>query len=286
MTPVTFVRSVEEFSSCVVLGETRESRVLEFKSDYAERSIPKGAATRDQHRREGRKECARDIAQFANTDGGCLLIGIDEGVDSSGAHIAARISPIADVDDLRRWIEGAVAEFLIPSTFSFELTEIPVAGGRLLAVNIPAYRHLVSVWDRQSHTAEFLRRTSQGKAWMNPDEMERHLMNGSRAAYLTFSHVISRAPSPHIVLVDGYWVQHGMYGTPLQPLTTAGPAQLTSRNDESFTLSVPLEYGNHTIEIPYSLIEHTWLDANRRTNVMLSCRLVLTGQIFQITSRG
>ena len=68
-------------------------------------------------------------------------------------------------------------------------------GGAIVAINVPARDHLVTVWDREQHTAEYLRRTHQGKAWMNPDEMEKHLMNGSRAAYLKMLSLLERCPS-------------------------------------------------------------------------------------------
>ena len=50
--------------------------------------------------------------------------------------------------------------------------------------------HQVDTWLRCGTTRrnglliEYVRRTSHGKDWMNPDEVERHLMNGSRAAKL------------------------------------------------------------------------------------------------------
>jgi hypothetical protein len=85
---------------------------------------------------------------------------------------------------LRQWIEDSIVNFLVPSTFEHDVTPITLRDGEtLLAIKVPASIHLVSLWDRESHTVEYVCRTSHGKRWMNPDEAERHIMDGSRVSY-------------------------------------------------------------------------------------------------------
>ena len=168
----TFIRSADEFRAAVQLGNTPESLVLEFK------------ATIDRTRGQGmQQETCRDIAQFANTWGGGLLVGVTDCFDQTrGLRIADGIQPVDDIDNLRQWIEQAITNYLVPRTFTRDLMPIALQEGEILAINVPASRHLVSLWNVQTGTVQYLRRTSHGKAYMNPDEAERHLMDGSRAA--------------------------------------------------------------------------------------------------------
>ncbi len=69
----TFIRSAADLGRLVAFGSTPESRTLDFKEDFGKRQ-----ASDKKTRRDGQKETARDIAQFANTIGGCLLVGVGE----------------------------------------------------------------------------------------------------------------------------------------------------------------------------------------------------------------
>jgi hypothetical protein len=271
----------------IQLGSTAESLTLEFKRDYPERAIPKGEPGRDAKRREARKETARDIAQFANSSGGCLLIGIDEDVaPATGQSVAGSIAPIRDVEDLRRWVEDAIAQFLVPSTIAVELCRIDLTEGPILAANIYPSLHLVTVWDHQTHTAEYLRRTNRGKAWMNPDEMEIHLMNGSRAARLALCALVERSKTKEAVVTDGLWVQHGLPPSYPQRWRSAGPIQFGVMGDDSFALRVPAEAHNFVIEIPYGVVLQAWCDGAERINLLMSIRLMLNGSLLEIEPRG
>jgi hypothetical protein len=66
--------------------------------------------------------------------------------------------------------------------------------GTIVAINVPPSLHLAALWhpDRK-RGIEYLYRTDHGKQWMNPDEVERHLMNGSRAMQIRLTHVLEVA---------------------------------------------------------------------------------------------
>ena len=55
------IASREDFQRTIQFGKTAESKHLEFKKDYGWRS---------EHRAEQALELCRDVAQFANADGG------------------------------------------------------------------------------------------------------------------------------------------------------------------------------------------------------------------------
>jgi len=83
-----YVRSPTDFARVVTIGVTTESLVLEFKAE-ANFLDP-----------EQSKESSRDIAQFANTDGGCLLIGVEETLDpTTNLKKATGIKNVASPDD-------------------------------------------------------------------------------------------------------------------------------------------------------------------------------------------
>ena len=67
----TFIRSRTEFQSAVQLGSKPESLSIGVQSQdrRLERTCGKSP-------KEAQKETCRDIAQFANTLGGCLLVGV------------------------------------------------------------------------------------------------------------------------------------------------------------------------------------------------------------------
>lgn len=282
----SFIRDQSDFARLVQIGTTPESVTLEFKKDFGARNIPKGTQERDEKRREASKETARDIAQFANTLGGILLLGVDETKDSAtGMGVASATWPLRDVDDLRRWVDEAVTRFVVPSTISYEWVVLPQpGGGAIVAINVPGSAHLVTVWDREQHTSEHLRRTHQGKAWMNPDEMERHLMNSSRAAYLKLQSLMERCPSGEASIADGHWIQHGV--EPPERWNPVGPVKLQLTDSESFLLTVPSNNGLHAVPGPYEVIEGVWLGVDGKINILLTKRLLFRGGIIGLARIG
>ena len=93
-----FIRSYTEFQDAVQLGSTTESLVLEFK----EKIDSSGAYVYDV-KQKAQKETCRDISQFTNTFGGCLLIGVEE--EDNPTHrlkVAKAIKPLANA----RWIKA------------------------------------------------------------------------------------------------------------------------------------------------------------------------------------
>lgn len=268
----TFIRSALGFESAVRLGSTPESLVLEFKA-----TINGWNASAREARTKAQKETCRDVAQFANTLGGCLLIGVNERPDPSrGINIADSIKPIKEVDKFQQWIEQAIMKYLVPSTFSHDIVPLAVPQGSILAVNIPASRHLIALWDRDNHTIEYMRRTSYGKEWMNPDEMERHLMDGSRAAKLALSEAKARMTSERVEIVGGVWREYpsspgrSICWNPREPIT------IGQMEDYWFELRVPNERGQpQAVTIPYSLIKEAWAGASGMLMLLLTIRIIM-----------
>src|SRR6185295_15721921 len=114
----TFIHSAAEFQSAVTLKSgglsgTPESLVLEFKRQIDGWNGSKIA------NEEQRKEVCRDIAQFANTFGGCLLVGVEADLDLNlGVKVATSIESVKEPEKLLEQVEQAIAKYLEPATFS------------------------------------------------------------------------------------------------------------------------------------------------------------------------
>lgn len=85
--------SNSDFESQVRLGETTESIFLDFK------------ATVDFSKKPGElaENWAIDIAAFANTLGGSLLVGVTECGNRNGQRLAHGFSPLPDTDKILRF---------------------------------------------------------------------------------------------------------------------------------------------------------------------------------------
>jgi len=269
-----FIRTPTELQDVVVLGSTVETVVLDFKANYDERR-----SNKQDVKTEAQLELCRDVAQFANTDGGCLVVGVPETRNAANLKVAAKFDPVGDGDGLRDWIETAIRNHLVPSTISHDVALVPHGGGTIVTVNVPAARHLVSIWDKPR--IECVYRTSHGRQAMNPDEMERHLMNTSRASELAFRDVIGKAGKDQVELAGG--VRGVRSYNPKEPpiwLILPGVIGIGEVNDAGFELAIPVpSQGGATtflLFVPFDLLRSVWVAAPRKVGIMLNARIIMT----------
>jgi predicted HTH transcriptional regulator len=152
------------------------------------------------------KELCRDVTQFANHFGGCLLVGISETTNPQNLKVAASFVPVQEPDKLRGWIEQAITNYCVPHTFTRHIEIIPHPNGTVLAINVPPSRVPVVLWDRDAHTMQAIGRNNHGKTHLNPDELERLRMNGSRAAKIAFDEARRKAEArknPQVNIIGG-----------------------------------------------------------------------------------
>lgn len=263
-----------EFEQVVSMGVTAESKHLEFKGGYGWQGPKK---------EEQAVELCRDVAQFANTDGGVLLLGVSETVGTDGQKVAGAIKPLADVDGMKNWVEQAIRNYLTPSTFSREMLALPTAAGMILAVNVEPSLHLVALWHKQLKVGiEYLYRTDHGKQWMNPDEVERHLMNASRATRLAVQQVkqeaLSQGPVELVPAINT--LNYDGSGALLTIAQGLRPV-LGNIGERSVGLTVYSDESNQCVEVPYGVIRDAWVTTDGRPGLYLSVRLLqrLDGEI-------
>lgn len=265
-----YIHNLMDFAKVVQLGHSPETRVLEFKKTI-EWKLQKG--TTQDVREKIQKEVCRDIAQFANTDGGCLLIGIDERIEpGSSLHVAASICPVEEPDKMKQWIEQAIRRYLVPATFRNQIVILKHSEGSVLAINIEPSLHLVALEDSQGKI-EYLRRTSHGKEWLHSPDVERHLMNGSRAAKLSLEAAYSEATVKGVVLAGGHWTRPPGQSS-LARWTPQGAVTVGRITDHWFELRIPTAIETQCVNVPYGVVREVWVGADGRLNLLLSVRLV------------
>jgi hypothetical protein len=264
-----YVRTAADFAQTVTIGVTTETLVLEFKAEVNTENPLKDKVQR---------EFCRDVAQFANTDGGSLLIGVEEQIDpATNLKRAVGIRSVAKPDDLAKWVEQAIGNWLVPSTFSHEILPVQLTRDLVLAVNIFPSQHTVYLWDRDKHTIEVPRRTSYGKDWMNPGELEKHIMNASRAARIRIEEVVASSTNRLVELVGG------MFGWGIVPgdayrVEPDSPIQVGMLGPMAFEIRVPMNMKNIALQVPYEAVRAAWLGPGGHIMLMLDVRVVWNGK--------
>ena len=271
----TFVRAV-------VLGETPETRILEFKAEYRwQKSKHKPEDMADQA-----EELCRDVAQFANGDGGTLLVGVTERATSDGRKVADEIRTVENVDGFKQWAEQAIRNHLTPSTFSRSLDVILTSHGPVVAINVFPSLHLVALWHpERKKGVEYLYRTDHGKQWMNPDEVERHIMNGARAMQLQLTRVLDEVATANINLPVELTpplklrVESGMTvpGT-LVTFEADVCVNRASSSDREIELGVSLANRTVCVRIPHGLVSEAWVTTDRRVGLCLKVAVVVRSE--------
>lgn len=289
-----YIRSASEFQTVIRLGET-ETKFVDFKADLPWR-FPAQTPKRDARVKEAQKELCRDIAQFANTEGGCLAIGVAEDTSpSTGLKVAHHYVSVRDADGMRAWIEQAIGNYLIPKTLTHSVDPILLPTGEIvLVVNVPPSRHIVSLWDRAECTVEYVYRTSHGKAWMNPSEAESRMSSGSRFGRIVlekatedFKAAIAAEKGPNysiatqVDLVSGVFERHAGGVVVRFPNVAVTVSTSNDERSEVFCLSLSVSSAQKMVWIPYSSVRDAWIGKSRTgdtvVGLILSVRLFVTG---------
>ena len=261
------VRTKAEFLQAVRCGVSKEDLRLELKTNIDGWNAPK-----DTVRQDAARETCRDVAQFANTEGGLLVVGVTEKA-VNGLAVADEVVGVAEPSKMKAWIDTAIGNYLVPSRFGQVVEPIDVDGVHVVVVSIPPSRSLVALWDESSsHMLQYVHRTSTGKAYLNPDEVERHMMNGSRAAQIALSSAREQAKMNNVTVVGGVRRRSGAQVETFLPQSV----QLGQVTEDWFLLNVAAEFSTHiqVVAIPFGLLREAWCGVDSRMNVMLDVHLV------------
>lgn len=283
--PFAPITDSDAFAKAVVLGATCESRFLEFKAEY------RWQKAQDDHPAEQAVELCRDVAQFANGEGGTVLVGVEEDLGRDGRKVAARVRSVDSADGFKQWVEQAIRNHLAPATFTRSVDIIAHGAAAVVAINVPPSLRLVALWHPQRKNGiEYLFRTDHGKEWMNPDEVERHLMDGARASRLAVRRVWDEITSGNLgdrmlVLVPPVELRT-LTVLPRKTLVDvdgdgrASRPQLAGLREHEVEVQLLNDNRPEIHRIPYTLIRDAWTTVDGRPALSLAIRIVRTGQGF------
>lgn len=162
-------KTAQDFESLIHLGETPES----IHWDYKQMFNPKEP-----------DNIAIDLAAFANTYGGTLLIGIAEKKINS-LKVASSFVPNVDAEEIKKLVNTRIYEIISPK-IDVQVVPIEVSGNPIVAVNVEPSINLVGVClDRDRRQYSFPYRTEYGNQFMIFEEVEKRMVdNKTRAMYL------------------------------------------------------------------------------------------------------
>lgn len=84
-----------------------------------------------------RQELVKDCTGFANADGGMILYGVSE-EEIEGIPSAASLSPVTATGVGGDWLTNVIRSNTSPPLSRFEITELAVPGGKVIAIEIEA----------------------------------------------------------------------------------------------------------------------------------------------------
>lgn len=224
-------RTPQDFQNRIHLGETSETIHWDYKSMLnSEKPV----------------NIAIDMAVFANSYGGTLLIGLSEKASEelNGLKVAMEFVPNIDAESIKKQICSIASNHIVPQ-IGVNVIPIKIFNNLVVAVNIEPSIDLVCVkTSNERGNFCFPFRTEYGNAFMSFKEIEERMVNNkTRSMYLKLKNFIPEKEKVMIYPVPmcnnrSEWTLEWVYG---------------SENE------VKLERnGVKSIIVPISFIEEVW----------------------------
>ncbi len=221
-------KTAQDFERLIHLGETSESIHWDYKQSFS----PKKS-----------EDFAIDLAAFANTFGGTLLIGVAEKSDGV-KKVASGFVPGINVEEIRKTVHTHISEIISPKT-DVQVVPIDISGNLIVAINVEPSVNLVGVClDKDRRSFSFPYRTEFGNRFMTFEEVENRMAdNKTRAMYLKLKKYI---PSGGKVNV---------YPAPIANNKIEWRFEWIHNSENEIRLD---QNGYRSIDIPISFIEEVW----------------------------
>lgn len=221
-------KTAQDFESLIHWGETSESIHWDYKQSFS----PKKS-----------EDFAIDLAAFANTFGGTLLIGVAEKTDGA-KKVASGFVPGINVEEIRKIVHTHICEIISPK-IDVQVVPIDVSGNLIVAINVEPSVNLVGVrLDKDRRSFSFPYRTEFGNRFMTFEEVENRMAdNKTRAMYLKLKKYI---PSGGKVNV---------YPAPIANNKIEWRFEWIHNSENEIRLD---QNGYRSIDIPISFIEEVW----------------------------
>lgn len=221
-------KTAQDFESLIHLGETSESIHWDYKQSFNPKKV---------------EDLAIDLAAFANTFGGTLLIGVAEKSDGA-KKVASGFVPGINVEEIRKTVHTHISEIISPK-IDVQVVPIEVSGNLVVAINVEPSINLVGVrLDKDRQSFSFPYRTEFGNRFMTFEEVENRMAdNKTRAMYLKLKKYI---PSGGKVNV---------YPAPIANNKIEWRFEWIHNSENEIRLD---QNGYRSIDIPISFIEEVW----------------------------
>jgi hypothetical protein len=169
------IRTPDDVTRRLIVHGTREDHYLDLKGLDGNGHIYN-------HNHDGTRECARDVAQFANGSGGNLVLGAAE-----QDHVLREFQDVPDPDAVVRWIDDVLKDNLVPvppvEPHVVRLTD----GPRIIVINVPPSPRLIARRSRDAY--EFPVRAGDSKRYMTLMEVEARMQNNERLSRLRLEQI-------------------------------------------------------------------------------------------------
>ena len=221
-------KTPQDFESLIHLGETPEG----IHWDYKQMLNPKEPA-----------DIAVDLAAFANTYGGTLLIGVAE-KKINGLKVASGFAPNVDAEEIKKLVHTRIHEIISPK-IDVQVVPIEISGNLIVAVNIEPSINLIGVClDRDRRQYSFPYRTEYGNQFMIFEEVEKRMVDDKTSAmYLKLKKYFP---------TDG---KVNVYPASIANNKVAWRFEWIYNSENEIRLN---QNGYRSIDIPISFIEEVW----------------------------
>ena len=221
-------KTAQDFESLIRMGETPEGIHWDYKQMFNLKEPD---------------NIAIDLAAFANTYGGTLLIGVAE-KKINGLKVASGFVPNVDAEEIKKCIFTHILDLVSPK-IDVQVVPIVVSGNIIVAVNVEPSINLVGVClDKDRWSYCFPQRTEYGNQYMTFEEVEKRMMdNKTRTMYLKLKKYIPERSKIRI------------YPTPLGNAKTEWAYEWIDKSENEFKLICNEVM---SIRLPVSAVDEIW----------------------------
>lgn len=222
------INSREDFESLIQIDKTSESIHWDYKQQFND---------------EKKSDIAIDLAAFANTLGGTLLIGVSE-KNIDGRKVANSLFNVDDFEKIKKSVYTSIVDLMSPH-IDIQVAPIKVDDVLIVAINVEPSVNLVSVsQEKNRHYYCFPYRTDFGNKYMAFEEVEKRMMdNKTRAMYLKLKKYFP---------TDG---KVNVYPAPIANNKMEWRFEWIYNSENEIRLD---QDGYRSIDIPISFIEEVW----------------------------
>lgn len=244
--PVHHIKTPSDIKN--LLGNrSHEHRRLEFKSNI------------DDYKP---KKLALILASLANTDGGTLIIGIDENADRAWRLVDVNVAVT------RQKIAQALS-WLAPNALNPDIRDLTVDGRQIVVVNVKAQITPVAVQERRTDgnviKLEICTRNDHGVQWHTFSELEAMFSNHIRGKRLLLEQIAEKGKE--IEVCSELWTRHRNGALSHE---FPNPIRLEELADDH----VQLVHQAHHFNVPYGVIREAWKTVRGAVGMILDVALV------------